>query len=263
MAPGRNPWGFSRSIEEMDILSALQRIEEVQNLKLLFAIESGSRAYEFHSVNSDYDIRGIYVYPFKRYLNLDKPEEQLSEMVGDHDFVLWDLRKALLLLSESNPSLLDWLSSPIVYREEPGFRDSLIELAKEYYSPEKYFNANFGLAKKHYLRYIEECRQVESKVYLYTLRALAACRYVLRESFAPPISRDFQDEYPNHKVIIEKLISNKKAGEETQLRDYDSRLDDLIRNELNELEKERHSFTPVKRDLASATKFFLDHVLKA
>ena len=44
-----------------DILRRLEKTEEKFDVKVLMAIESGSRAWGFASPNSDYDVRFIYV----------------------------------------------------------------------------------------------------------------------------------------------------------------------------------------------------------
>ena len=43
------------------ILQELKKIEEQENVKIIMAIESGSRAWGFASPDGDYDVRFIYV----------------------------------------------------------------------------------------------------------------------------------------------------------------------------------------------------------
>lgn len=43
-----------------EILQRLSKAEEEHGVRMLFAIESGSRAWGFASPNSDYDVRFIY-----------------------------------------------------------------------------------------------------------------------------------------------------------------------------------------------------------
>ena len=49
---------FDGSAEEL-ICSRLQEIEEKEQVKILYAVESGSRAWGFASPDSDYDVRFI------------------------------------------------------------------------------------------------------------------------------------------------------------------------------------------------------------
>lgn len=83
----------------------------------MLAVESGSRAWGFASPNSDYDIRFIYLRPKEHYLKLEKTDDVITPPTEDElDMAGWDLQKALRLMHGSNPSLMEWLSSPIVYR---------------------------------------------------------------------------------------------------------------------------------------------------
>ena len=48
------------------IQEQLRRIEEAENIKILLAVESGSRAWRFASPDSDYDVRFIYIRKSRR-----------------------------------------------------------------------------------------------------------------------------------------------------------------------------------------------------
>lgn len=100
------------------ILSKLDEIENRENVKILLAVESGSRAWGFASPDSDYDVRFIYVRPKEDYLRLEKTRDVIELPIeGELDINGWDLDKTLRLLRASNPTLFEWFSSPIVYRE--------------------------------------------------------------------------------------------------------------------------------------------------
>ena len=43
------------------IQEQIRRIEEAENIKMLLAVESGSRAWGFASPDSDYDVRFVYI----------------------------------------------------------------------------------------------------------------------------------------------------------------------------------------------------------
>ena len=53
------------------IQEQLRRIEEAENIKILLAVESGSRAWGFASPDSDYDVRFVYIRRPEDYLRLD------------------------------------------------------------------------------------------------------------------------------------------------------------------------------------------------
>ena len=44
------------------IIQKLKEIEQTENIRILHAVESGSRAWGFPSPDSDYDVRFIYAY---------------------------------------------------------------------------------------------------------------------------------------------------------------------------------------------------------
>ena len=81
---------------ETRIEETLCEIEEKEGVRILHAVESGSRAWGFASPDSDYDVRFVYVRPQAEYLRLDEPRDviewQLDEVL---DINGWDLKKAL------------------------------------------------------------------------------------------------------------------------------------------------------------------------
>lgn len=117
------------------ICKKLQEIEKKENVKILLAVESGSRAWGFESPDSDYDVRFIYVRQKEDYLRLDKIRDVIELPLNDVlDMNGWDLQKALRLLHKSNPTLFEWLASPIVYLETP-FAEELRAIMPKYFFP--------------------------------------------------------------------------------------------------------------------------------
>lgn len=97
--------------------AALDRIEREEGVRLLFAVESGSRAWGFPSPDSDYDVRFVYARPLDWCLSLEPGRDVIEPPIeGDLDINGWDVRKALILLKKPNPVALEWLLSPIRYR---------------------------------------------------------------------------------------------------------------------------------------------------
>jgi uncharacterized protein len=113
------------------ILSKLQKIERDQQVKLLLAVESGSRAWGFPARDSDYDVRFIYVHHPDWYLSIDEKRDTIELPASDTlDLSGWDIRKALKLYRKSNPPLMEWLASNVIYCEKVGFRQ---EMAAEHF----------------------------------------------------------------------------------------------------------------------------------
>ena len=56
----------------------LKEIEEKENVKIIYCVESGSRAWGFASPDSDYDVRFIYVRNKEDYLKLNKNRDVIE-----------------------------------------------------------------------------------------------------------------------------------------------------------------------------------------
>ena len=102
----------------LEIIKAkLKEIEEKERVRIIHAVESGSRAWGFASPDSDYDVRFIYIRKPEAYMHLEKTRDVIEWQLDDTlDINGWDLQKALRLLHRSNPTLFEWNESPIVYR---------------------------------------------------------------------------------------------------------------------------------------------------
>lgn len=101
------------------IIAEINVIERANDVRVLYACESGSRGWGFASPDSDYDVRFLYVHPLDWYLRVEPQRDVIEKPISDElDVSGWELRKALQLLHRSNPTLLEWLNSPVVYRED-------------------------------------------------------------------------------------------------------------------------------------------------
>jgi predicted nucleotidyltransferase len=163
-----------------EINALLNRLEIHHGVRILYACESGSRAWGFASPDSDFDIRFIFAKPENSYVSvadglesIDLPLEGLLDAGG------WDVRKAARLLGKSNGALVEWLHSPVVYRETPGFRDRWRAVAREVFSPRAAVDHYRGLGKQMVLGKLN-AEAVRAKDYLYALRALLAARRAYR-----------------------------------------------------------------------------------
>ena len=99
------------------IKQKLIEIEKKENVRIIYACESGSRAWGFASEDSDYDVRFVYVRQNQDYLRLDDTRDVIEAELNDvYDISGWDVQKLLRLLMKSNPTIFEWAASPIVYR---------------------------------------------------------------------------------------------------------------------------------------------------
>lgn len=107
----------------------LKRLEKEKDIKILYAVESGSRAWGFASTDSDWDVRFIYVHRPEWYLSIEDKRDNMEVMLpNDLDFAGWELRKTLKLFRKSNPPLLEWLRSPLIYLEQFSTANQMREL---------------------------------------------------------------------------------------------------------------------------------------
>lgn len=200
------------------INAALERIEEEENVTVVYACESGSRAWGFESADSDYDVRFLYVHPTDWYLTIQPQRDVIERSVdGSLDMSGWDLRKALHLFRKSNPPLLEWLQSPVVYREKGSVSSRLRQLMPVYYSPISCMYHYLHMARGNYREYLQG-EEVWVKKYFYVLRPVLACLWieqglgVVPMEFAILVDRIIQDRAL--RAAIDRLLAEKKRGEE-------------------------------------------------
>jgi predicted nucleotidyltransferase len=168
------------------ILKNLKEIERDNNIKILLAVESGSRAWGFASPDSDYDVRFVYVRHHDDYLRLDAIRDVIEFPVSDAlDINGWDLQKTLRLLHKSNPTLFEWFSSAITYVETP-FVNDFRKLMKNYFSTKRSLYHYISMAEGNY-RGILKGKMVRAKKYFYVLRPVLACKWILEKMTPPPI----------------------------------------------------------------------------
>lgn len=226
------------------ILEKLEELENQHAVRVLYAVESGSRAWGMESINSDYDVRFIYVHEPAWYLSLSPRRDVIEEMVTefDLDLVGWELRKAVSLLLKGNPVLQEWLSSGVVYRPNPAFVSELLALLRE--SPRRMALLHHyrGIASKTYAKRIHGKESVRVKSYLYTIRPILQYHWVRgqqgRFEALPPIAvPELLDAVDPPKAVrnaITGLLTDKKNDVETKTVPSDLVLNAYIKHALSE-----------------------------
>lgn len=168
------------------IIEKLAEIEKSEDVRILHAVESGSRAWGFPSPDSDYDVRFIYVRKPEYYLKLEKTRDVIELPINDMlDINGWDLNKTLRLLHSSNPTLFEWMSSPIVYRQTK-FIDQLQPIMDSYFSCKSGLYHYLSMAEGNYRDYLKG-EMVRAKKYFYVLRPILACKWILDKQTKPPM----------------------------------------------------------------------------
>ena len=216
------------------ILKELEKIEEKHGVRVLLAVESGSRAWGFASPDSDYDVRFVYRMPRADYLRLDEPRDviewQLDEVL---DINGWDLRKALRQFGRGNATLFEWSGSPIVYRETPEW-DAIRKVAAAYFSEKSAVHHYFGIAMNTWADHLTG-DTVRYKKYFYALRPLLAARYIEQYHCPPPVLFDDllkMNMAPALRAAIDQLLEKKKVTTEGEYLPHIPAVRDFIQAEL-------------------------------
>ena len=165
----------------------LTDVERRFKVKVLYACESGSRGWGFASPDSDYDVRFLYVHQPEWYLRVE-PQRDVIELPIDAELDVcgWEWRKALGLLKAANPTLIEWLDSPVVYQQNDAVITQLRAQVPAWFSPVRARWHYYSMAKKNFRGYLQG-EEVRLKKYFYVLRPLLAVRWVEEGKGVPPM----------------------------------------------------------------------------
>ena len=252
------------------IINKLKQIEQDKKIKILLAVESGSRGWDFASKDSDFDVRFIYIHKLNWYLSIERKRDVLEFLIIDLlDINGWDIRKILQLFRKSNPPLLEWLQSPIIYLEQTGFAKKLREFSQEYFSPKSAIYHYLNMAKGNFREYLQK-DIVWIKKYFYVLRPVLACDWIDRTNTKPPIEFEIllNEQIPESelKTEIQKLLKRKRAGDELDKEPNIQVINDFLKekieyfdNQVKKYETDKHPGTNILDKLFLET---LDEVWK-
>ena len=223
------------------IIEKLREIEVMEDIRIMYACESGSRAWGFESENSDYDVRFVYTRPINSYFSISPLRDVIDRNKGnpvtssfirtisetdDIDIVGFDISKTMKMIADGNPALCEWLNSPMVYMEKLFVASALQRLSQRFFKTKAGIYHYEHMARKNFTQYIKnpEGDEVILKKYLYVLRPIYACEYIIMSNGQVPPMR-FEDlikeadrsgtkEFSTIKDIVVELVKNKKAGDE-------------------------------------------------
>jgi len=249
------------------VRDTLARLEAERNVRVLYACESGSRAWGFASRDSDYDVRFLYVHSRDWYLSVEDRRDVIDEPIADDlDVSGWELRKALRLLRKSNPPLLEWLRSPVVYQYDPAFVAQFGALATEFYSPRRCFRHYLHMAFGNWRDYLRDRQLVSLKKYLYVFRPLLACRWIERMGSQVPMQFSRLVDGVLYETVVrnalDELVARKQAGEELDVAPPVAVLSHFVEHELARLERLADPDDAVG-DLEALNGFFRSYALAA
>lgn len=222
------------------ILIKLRETEKEKKVKILYAVESGSRGWGFESKDSDYDVRFIYIHALDWYISIENRKDVIEyPVLNQLDVSGWDIKKTLKLFENSNPPLYEWLSSPIIYLEQGDFIKKLRKLIPEFYSPISNLHHYLSMARGNYKAYLTG-KRVKVKKYFYVLRPVFACMWIEKHKTIPPM--EFEKLLTGHKfdkkVVneVQKLLERKRLGEELDMEDRIEIINDFLEEKIKYFE---------------------------
>jgi hypothetical protein len=193
------------------ITKNLKEIEAKHNVKIIMAVDNGSNAYGSASPNSDIDLRFLYVETIESYLRLGR-EKDVIEIIDEENNIEYkgfSLDKFMKLLSKSNPSILEWINSPITYLKESKYeniRKQIKELSLEYFSVKRCLFHYTGNALTDFKKMLNGNAstkiQIDLKKFLSVFRHLLVSEYIIREN-----------KYPETTDLAYLIIQSKKFKE--------------------------------------------------
>lgn len=249
----------------MEIRKALTDIEGEHDVTILYACESGSRAWGFASPDSDYDVRFIYLHRTSWYLTITPERDVIERPLSDQlDLSGWDLTKALELFRRSNPPLLEWIQSPIVYRSASGLIDELRLLLPHYYSPISCLHHYLHMAAGNMREYLKG-EEVWTKKYFYVLRPVLACLWI--EQGRGVVPTEFQklvDATVTDPVLrreIDALLELKQQGAELRQGPRNDTISAFVEHQIARMNA-AESATAETRDRKALNRLFLQTLLE-
>jgi hypothetical protein len=237
-------------------------------VRLGFALESGSRAWGFPSPDSDYDCRFVFIRAARDYLTLvprcDVIETELTPVLDVSGF---DIAKALKLLVTGSAVIIEWLTSPIVYRSLPGFRSELLGLARRLATRESVAQYYFRLAHRVINTRLRNPEDVDFKKLFFALRPALSLRWLRLNpdaSVAPMnlavlcAGADLDQEVEQ---CIERLLATKSASREMGRGAAPCLITDLIFREIAVAEGTFNRAIPIREEAWRLADDFFRHAV--
>lgn len=244
-----------------NITDLLNNLERKKHIKILYACETGSRAWGFPSPDSDYDVRFIYMHERDWYLSLNTRKDTIEHMDGDLDVTGWDLKKSLILLKKSNAPLIERFMSPIEYHTVPGFKHEFKSLIETHYSPTAVFHHHHSLAKKFWDE-LKDSNEIKLKSYFYLTRSLLSCNWIIKSNSVVPMHIEGLMELTSsdYRTRLMELIKLKATVDEKYLHPKDELLNGHIKQLWDSVEAGNEGLAVSTADFSPLNDFFLKTV---
>ncbi len=246
------------------IKEKLNEIEKSENVRIIHAVESGSRAWGFASPDSDYDVRFIYVRPLEYYLKLEKTRDVIEWQLDETlDINGWDIQKLLRLLYKSNPTVFEWNNSPIIYKTTSQWK-KVSDVTACYFQSVKSLHHYISMARTNYKSFLLE-DTVKLKKYFYALRPVLACKWIINRQTQPPMlfSELCRAELDSDlKPEIERLLDLKMNSPEVAEGRRIDKLNDYIERSIEQAERAVRSIPDGnKKEWKDLNRIFMELIL--
>ncbi len=252
-----------------EIQKELLRLEKQHDIKILYAIESGSRAWGFASTNSDWDVRYIYIHQLDWYLKIDDKKDNQEEILPNAiDLSGWELKKALRLFRKSNPPLLEWLQSSLIYSQNYSTADKLRGLIKDFFNIKLCLHHYLHMAENNYKAYLQK-DTVRLKKYFYALRPILACDWIKQNHTMAPIEfHKLVESQVTDRILkneIQSLLTKKMSGEETDEEPKIQLLNNFLEQKMNDYNEYIKTLPSIKEppNTALLDQLFKDTIYEA
>jgi predicted nucleotidyltransferase len=170
---------YARIIQQLDIL------EKKHDIRIIYAIENGSRLTGLWHEESDFDIRFVFTYNRKIFNTVNGRKmmdlkDTIEGMTDDEmlDWQGWCVDKAIDAIKCSNPSIIEWTNSNIVYRSDGIFIEKSRNILKMMFNVKSLYYHYLNMAKKNWEMHIKDKKEILYKKYLYVMRPLLMLIYI-------------------------------------------------------------------------------------
>jgi hypothetical protein len=250
------------------ISAKLDDLAKEYNVKIIHAVESGSRAWGFPSKDSDYDVRFIYAHDLDHYLSVDRKRDVIEtpishdEFLGvDFDMNGWDVKKAIYLALRGNAVVNEWLTSPVQYIRDNQCHSDLQEFVSETADLRAYFHFYRNYMREPWSSYSRETSEkIKIKHYCYVLRCALSLEWLETCKTPPPMDVpsllkgiDLDNALRSE---IDLLISSKTKSVESDTMPRNTVLDDFIDRAINEERERPPKDEQEERHIDKANAFF-------
>ncbi len=210
----------------MDITKQIKakcsELEKEHEFTILFAVESGSRLWGMSSKDSDYDVHLVFYYPIERYLSIQKPKDTSTWMSGNKilDINGFDIYKYTKLLLKSNPNMIDWTMSNIIYYGDKSKIAPLINFTKNDFNPFTLCNFYYSISENA-LKLIDKGNR-HYKKYLYVLRGLLNAKWLVEKKSLPPyyfekVVNELSLDAKLRSATLDLLSKKREASEKSEI----------------------------------------------